>query len=525
MAEGGLLAERDAASWQRRLDGPQSGLVCVAGWLLATAIFCGMVALLGGPTQSDSSESLYATWSIAHGHLACAYPPASSVTSSFYLFYQPIPPVPPLWPLLSGGLAWLTRIGHTVPFPSQHALGVNCAHAYGQVYLWARHSYALFATLGLGYAAWFVLLAGLIAVLRASGRGRSGWEPFAVVLVALVPITWTPLLNYYHPQDLVAVGLALASIACVERRQWVWAGVFVGLAVTSQQFALLVLAPLFVVAPGRERWRLLVASAGVAAVVSLPVIVATSGRAIHAVVFGTGDSGTLGGTLVWELGLHGPALVFVSRILPILVAAALAWWALRRLGSRVLEPIPLISLVATALSMRLVFEQGLFGYKFMALAVMLIVLAVVRGRVRGRLIAWLALATLAFNPIPVGYEINARPWGHHVAFALPMICLAVVLVLIVSDAVHRRIRWYLVAWFAIAAWAFLQWPLWSPDSLRAPFPKWFWQLVLLSTGVVMAVGPLVREMRKGTGTRTPDHAEDGAPGAAPPGPVELLAGE
>ena len=121
MEDRGLLAERDVASWQRWLDKPQSGLVCLGGWALATAIFCGMVALLGGPTQGDSAESLYATWSIAHGNLACAYPPASPVTSSFVLFYRPLPGVPPLWPLISGGLAALTRIGHRAPFPSQHA--------------------------------------------------------------------------------------------------------------------------------------------------------------------------------------------------------------------------------------------------------------------------------------------------------------------------------------------------------------------------------------------------------------------
>ena len=70
------------------------------------------------------------------------------------------------------------------------------------------------------------------------------------------------------------------------------------------------------------------------------------------------------------------------RVLPILVAMALAWWATRRLGRRVVNPIPLMSLIATSLSMRLVFEEGLFPYKFMALAVMLVVLAVVQRAVR-----------------------------------------------------------------------------------------------------------------------------------------------
>ncbi len=268
-----------------------------------------------------------------------------------------------------------------------------------------------------------------------------------------------------------------------------------GLAVTSQQFALLVLAPLFVVAPGKQRWRLLVSSVAAVALVSLPFVVASSGRAIHAVLFGTGDSITFGGTVFWESGLRGAPLVFFSRIVPILVSIAIAWWAYRGLGSKVLEPIALVSLLATCLSLRLVFEKNLFGYKFMALAVMLIVLAIVRGKVRGRLVAWLALATLAFNPIPPATAINGRSWGDHAASALPLLFIAIALVLIAYDAVHRRVRWYVIAWFVIAACAFLQWPLWSLDSIRPALPLWFWQLILVPTGVAMAVSPLIRSVR------------------------------
>ena len=139
-----------------------------------------------------------------------------------------------------------------MPFPSQHALGVNCANGYDKMYRWAHSSYAIFPTIGLGYASWFVLLAGVITLLRVSGRGRSGWEIFGVVAVAFTPVVWMPLLDDYHPQDLVALGLILAAIACIGHGRWFLAGLLLGLAVTSQQFTLLVLAPLFVVAPGRE---------------------------------------------------------------------------------------------------------------------------------------------------------------------------------------------------------------------------------------------------------------------------------
>ncbi len=251
----------DVPAWQRQLEQPQSNLICVSAWILASAIFIGAIALFGGPSQVDSAESSYATWAIAHGNFACAYPSVTAHNANFFLFYIPGPSVPPVWPLLSGGAAALTRIGHTAAFPSHQAMGVNCGHAYIAMYNWAQNTAALFPTIGLGYLSWFFLLAGVIAFLRATGRGRSGWEVVGVLLVALVPIVWQPLLQQYHPQDLVALGLALIGAACAIRRRWVWAGIALGLAVSTQQFALLVLAPLFVITPWREKWKLIGSSA------------------------------------------------------------------------------------------------------------------------------------------------------------------------------------------------------------------------------------------------------------------------
>ena len=47
---------------------------CVISWLGASVLFYGLIGLIGGPVEGDSSESVYSTWSIAHGDLACAYP-------------------------------------------------------------------------------------------------------------------------------------------------------------------------------------------------------------------------------------------------------------------------------------------------------------------------------------------------------------------------------------------------------------------------------------------------------------------
>ncbi len=81
-------------------------------------------------------------------------------------------------------------------------------------------------------------MAGMILLLRATGRGRTGWEPTGVVLVALLPPVWFCVEMYAHPQDVVAMGFALTVMACALRTHWIAAGVLIGLAVLTQQYFL-----------------------------------------------------------------------------------------------------------------------------------------------------------------------------------------------------------------------------------------------------------------------------------------------
>ncbi len=319
-----------------------------------------------------------------------------------------------------------------------------------------------------------------------------------VFLVALAPVVWEPILSEFHPQDLLAMGLVLGGIAGFQRGWWALSGALLGLAVASQQFGLLVLVPLFVLASGSRRWRLAGSATVAWILIGLP-FVATAGRnAVSGLILGTGDWFTFGGTVLWETGLRGHPLVFFSRVLPILASAAIAWWVHRRLGKPVFEPAILLSLLATTLSLRLVFEQGLFGYKFMALGVMLIILCVVRGRRIGETLTWLALVTLAWNPIPFGLAFNARSWGHPVALAEPLFVTAAILGLMVWDATRRRVRWYLFLGLLVTLIAFVHWPPWSAH-LRAPLPTWLLQIVLLPPGIALAVEPLVLAIRARSG--------------------------
>jgi hypothetical protein len=232
-------------------------------------------------------------------------------------------------------------------------------------------------------------------------------------------------------------------------------------------------------------------------VISLPMVVLTSGQAMSAIFLGTGDAQTLGGTVLWELHLPSVSVLFVTRVMPLLVAVAGAWWVLRRFGDRALCPVPLISLAGASLALRLVFEKGLFGYKFMALAVMLIALDVVRGRLRGSVVVWIGLATLAFDPIPIGLQLNAQPWGHDVRQAAAFVFIGCALLWIIWDtARRRRPRWYAVAFVMVAAGAFLHWPPWMLGSLRSPLPKWLWQAILVPSGMALVLWPLVEALNR-----------------------------
>lgn len=239
------------------------------------------------------------------------------------------------------------------------------------------------------------------------------------------------------------MGLALGAVACARRHWWGLAGILLALAFLSQQFALLVAVPLFVVAPKGVRLRFSIVAATTLAIVALPLLAVTSGtpnRVLRAIALGSGDSGGSGGTLVRELHLQGWLLTGVSRVVPIALAALLAWWLACRLGAAVLSPLPLTALLALSLSLRLGFEENLHHtYSFMALAVALVLLDVVRGHIRGAVLAWVALVTLAYD---TGAFIMSTPLIRGLVFRehLPEVLVALGLLVIIIDMGRGRIR-------------------------------------------------------------------------------------
>jgi hypothetical protein len=351
-------------------------------------------------------------------------------------------------------------------------------------------------TIRIGYLSGLALMAGIVSLLRTSGRGRCGWEPATLVIVACLPPVWLCLENFFHPQDLLAMGFALGAMACARRDSWIAAGILVTAAILSQQFAVLVAAPLLMLAPTGRRLAYVGAGVATAFLAITALLVTTSLRAAEAALVGTGNTGGVG-TVLATLNLRGAPLVFSSRVLPLALSLMLSWWVVRRLRSAALEPVALVSLVAVSLSLRLIFEQALFGYYFMALAVTLVLLDVIGGHIRGSLVAWLAMVTLVFlvGPTTSYGVLNREPWGNQ---AQDLLTVAVILlaILMITIRVVRSARIPdLLVWLGLVAGAILVWPS-TNDPLSNRFPTAYWQVVLVLLGLVLAARPLLKQIQQ-----------------------------
>ena len=291
-------------------------------------------------------------------------------------------------------------------------------------------------------------------------------------------------------------------MACALRNRWVGGGILIALAVLSQQFALLVAAPLLVLAPSGRRWRFVGAAAGTAALVVLPLIVASSGNALRAVTLGSGDNPSIGGTALWELSHRGPAVVG-SRVLPVVLALALSWWVRCRLGPAALSAPALIALAAASLSLRLIFEQNLFSYYFMALVVVLILVDVAGGRIRGSLVAWLSTLLMVF--CLDGYFLRVGS-GIGVEKILPPLVLVVAFSLSLYGLVSHRqwSSWSVLLWSGVVVCAVVTWPV-RVNPFFGPLPTWLWQGVFALSGLLLAMGPLLAVPRRGSALRPVPH--------------------
>ncbi len=226
--------------------------------------------------------------------------------------------------------------------------------------------------------------------------------------LAVLPAATSAIVQFFHPQDIVSLGLALAALGQTIRGRWILAGALFGLAVLTKQFALLLVLPAVLVAPdARSRLRLSLTTVVVAAAGLLPFLVSAP-RATLENFSGFSVGGAVSGATVLTLsGVSGTVASAVARDAPVLFAAAVCLWALSRRGPWLRRPEALVALGLACVSGRLVFESVVFPYYLLAPSVLFFLLDLVARRSPYRSLAWCAGAAFFVAVRPGNQAVDA----------------------------------------------------------------------------------------------------------------------
>lgn len=260
----------------------------------------------------------------------------------------------------------------------------------------------------LGVLAWMVLVAGSWALLRASGAAQRSTEVALVVLLVIVPAASSAIVQLFHPQDLTSLGLAAGGLALVLRRRWLLAGIVLGAAFLTKQFAVLAFVPALAAVPdGRARARLVLPAAAVTGAGLLPFL-AVAPRATLENLSGIGAGGAVAGaTLVSILHASSTVQSAVARDFPVAFAVVVTVWARRRLRAPIAAAGPFLGLVLACLACRLVFESVIFPYYLLAASVAFLVLDLATRRLPDRALAWIAVTAVFVTVHPADRTVDA----------------------------------------------------------------------------------------------------------------------
>ncbi len=370
---------------------------------------------------------------LAHGDFSCAFP--SSQAGSSLLSG-------PIYSIVSAITQWVTRAGFSKPFPSSAQFGVNCHNAAAAFYSWQFSPGVTEPLYRVAVVAWLGLTLSAIWVLRATPlRGtRVTW--LIPAAFAVIPPLIFVLQEEYHPQDIWALAMTLTATALWLRGGHAWVtGAMLALAVMSQQYAILAVVVFIVISAPRERRRLAAAGLLMVGLVAIPMYAIGGRGGLSAVFIGTGNTVASSGSWMWELHVSSHVGLAISRVGPIVATFLLAAWCRSRRPDLVRDPVVLLGLLATAWSLRLVFEENLFAYYPMATGVTLVLRDIVARRFYRGTILWLGAVLFAFDDI----RNNSAPWR--------------------------------------------------------TWPHWIWQVTLASSAFVIAIYSLHRSMRDATDLR------------------------
>src|SRR4051794_13239443 len=217
-----------------------SSLRTAAAWLplgLAGAALMAWMGLQGFAFSDYDREAAPAYLALAHGHVGSFLSLAPAYGGSLIL-RAPFAMAPDLW---GGGELAVFR-----------AAALPCA----------------LAAVALGVAL------AVQALARGLGRGTAA---MVLAVCAANPITWRAF-EMGHPEELLGGALCVAAVLTATARRPGWAGLLLGLAVANKGWAVLAIGPVLIALPA-GRWRAVAIAGAIAAVFTLPLLLAAPASA------------------------------------------------------------------------------------------------------------------------------------------------------------------------------------------------------------------------------------------------------
>jgi hypothetical protein len=305
---------------------------------------------------------------------------------------------------------------------------------------------------GAGHTSLYMYRAGAFACLLALAllavwtvramvrRGRPRLGAFLVPAAVLAgPLTYAAL-KYGHPEELLGAALCVGGVLAAGRGRSLWAGLMLGCAIATKQWAILAV-PVAMVAAPRGRVRVPAFAAASAGLLTLPMMLADPSRfwlAQKSVGIATTFTHTVTASNVWFAFAHGSTgltqtpdgvrvvtqyslsdgLGHVTHPLVVLLAlAAIVTYAVRRRGA---DPEEALQLMALVFLLRCVFDPLTYSYHHAPFLVALLVYEGLRRRVpvlSGFAIAALLAMTYVIAPMHDAALLNA----FYLAWSLPLL--------------------------------------------------------------------------------------------------------
>jgi hypothetical protein len=321
--------------------------------------------------------------------------------------------------------------------------------AHASLYMYRAGAFACLLALAL-LAAW------TMRAMVVRGRPRLGaWLVPAAVLAG--PLSYAAL-KYGHPEELLGAALCVGGVLAAGRGRSLWAGVLLGCAIATKQWAILAV-PVAIVAAPRGRVRVPLFAAAAAGLLTLPMMLADPSRfwlAQKSVGIATTFTHTVTASNLWFVFAQGSTaptqtpdgvrtvtqyslsdgLGHLTHPLVVLLAiAAIVAYAIRR---RAADPEEALQLLALVFLLRCVLDPLTYSYHHAPFLVALLVYEGLRRRVpvmSAFAIAALLAMTYVIAPMHDATLLNV----FYLAWSLPLTA-ALAVATLAPERAERLVR-------------------------------------------------------------------------------------